>query len=92
MDLGELRQKIDEIDDGLISLFLRRMDVSAEIALYKHKHGIPVYDPVREQQKLHDLSHKVKKGHEAHVSALFSLLFEISRSEQERVLSSEEPI
>ena len=88
MDLQELRKKIDEIDDGLLDLFQRRMDVSAEIARYKEENNIPVYDPAREKQKLLYLSGKVKEGRKAYIIALYSLLFEFSRADQERILSS----
>ena len=89
MELEELRQMIDDVDDTIISLFQSRMNISAKIAEYKQRHNMPVYDPERERQKLHDLSKKVEEVHEAHISALFSLLFEISRTEQERILNSE---
>jgi len=92
MDLKELRGKIDEIDDKLICLFQQRMNISADIALYKFKNNIQVYDPAREQKKLCDLSSKVNKEHEAYVSELFSLLFRLSRTEQERILNFEENI
>ncbi|MCL2473799.1 MAG: chorismate mutase [Alphaproteobacteria bacterium] len=85
MNLQQLRLKIDEIDAELIRLFQQRMDVSAEIARYKKQHNLPIYDPARERQKLDEVSGKVKEGHKAHISALFSLLFEISRREQESI-------
>ena len=87
MGLQELRRRIDRIDDELVDLFQQRMDVSAEIARYKLENHLPVHDPVREQQKLDDLSRKVDKDREAYVTALYTLLFELSRGEQERVLS-----
>jgi len=87
MNLQDLRQQIDKIDDELVRLFEQRMDVSAEIAQYKKKYNIPVYDPARERQKLHDLSGNVKKGREAYITALYSLLFELSRFEQQRIIN-----
>ncbi|MCL2066549.1 MAG: chorismate mutase [Treponema sp.] len=87
MHLQDLRKKIDEIDEGLVDLFQQRMDVSAEIARHKQENNLPVYDPARERQKLHDLSGKVKEGRQAHITALYSLLFDLSRAEQERILS-----
>jgi chorismate mutase/prephenate dehydratase len=87
MDLQDLRQKIDEIDDELVRLFGQRMDVSAEIAQYKRQNNIPVFDPERERQKLYDLSAKVSKGREAYVIELYSLLFDLSRANQERILN-----
>lgn len=89
MDLQDFRRVIDEIDDDLVRLFQRRMDTSAEIAHYKQEHNIPVFDPARERQKLYDISGKVKKGREAYVTALYSLLFETSRVDQEKILRPE---
>ena len=89
MDLQELRQRIDQIDDVLIDLFQRRMDVSAEIARHKQRHNLPVHDPARERQKLHDLYGKVAETHKDYITALYSLIFELSRAEQERILNSE---
>ena len=89
MDLQELRTQIDVTDDDLLRLFQRRMDISAEIALYKRQNNMPVYDPERERQKLNYLSGKVKEGRKACVAALYSLLFELSRAEQEKILNSQ---
>ena len=89
MDLQELRQEIDGIDEKLINLFQQRMDTSAEIARYKQENGAQVYDPEREREKLHDLTGKAHDGREAYVTALFSLLFSMSRSEQERIIYPE---
>jgi len=87
MDLQELRKQIDEVDDGLVRLFQRRMDVSAEIARYKKENNLPVHDPARERQKLYDLSFKTDAGRESYIVALYALLFELSRADQERILN-----
>ena len=49
MDLQELRSQIDEIDDELVALFGKRMDVAAQIADYKKEHNLPIYHPARER-------------------------------------------
>ena len=46
MDLLELRKEIDEIDDELIPLLLKRMSVSEKVAKYKVERGMP-YLPLR---------------------------------------------
>ena len=89
MDLQDLRLQIDGIDDDLVRLFQQRMDISAEIARFKQQHSMPVYDPARERQILYDLSFKVKDGREAYITALYSLLFELSRADQERILNTD---
>jgi len=88
MDLQELRTKIDQIDDELIGLFQKRMDLSIDVARYKKQHGISVHDPVREQEILDHLSSKVNKGRESAIVALYTLLFELSRNEQEKILEA----
>ena len=89
MDLQELRGQIDGIDDELIRLFQRRMEISGDIARYKQRTGLQLYDPERERQKLFDLTERVDESHRAHITALYYLLFELSRSEQERILTPE---
>ena len=86
-DLQELRGRIDEIDNGLVDLFQKRMDVSAEIARYKRQNNLPVHDPARERQKLYDLSVKAGEDRETYITALYSLIFELSRADQERILN-----
>ncbi|MBR1757402.1 MAG: chorismate mutase [Lachnospiraceae bacterium] len=58
MDLQECRKEIDRIDAELVRLLNERMDVSREVANYKISVGMPVYDPVREKQKLDGLKEK----------------------------------
>ena len=47
MDLMELREQINEIDAQMLDLFLRRMQVSSNVAEYKRKNGLPVLDAAR---------------------------------------------
>ena len=88
MDLKELRLKIDSIDENLIRLFEKRMEISEEIAKYKLKHKMPVHDPSREQQKLLELSHKVKKEYKSYITPLYTVLFKLSHIHQEQIISS----
>ena len=52
--LSELRQKIDEIDQALLELIMRRLRVSREIATAKLD-GSSVYRPAREALLMHNL-------------------------------------
>ena len=40
MDLKQYRQEMDTIDDELVSLFVKRMEIAAGIAEYKKEHNI----------------------------------------------------
>ena len=86
MDLQELRGRIDRIDDELVRLFAERMDVAAGIAAYKKENGLPVLDASREKEKLRSIAEKSPEALQEHTAALYSLIFELSRSHQNRLL------
>ena len=46
--LNETRKKINEIDKAMAELFVKRMEAAAEVAEYKSKHGLPIFDAARE--------------------------------------------
>lgn len=92
MDLKDYRAQIDEIDSGIIDLITRRFGVVREIAAYKAKNNIPIYDPARERQKLNDLTNSVPEDIAPAMDSLFSLIFDLSRSEQNRIFAGPSPI
>jgi chorismate mutase/prephenate dehydratase len=92
MDISELRTQIDQIDSDLLSAFCSRMDISSQLALYKKENNIPVYDPARERQKLNEITSKTPEDLRTYASALYSLLFDLSRSYQEKILNPEAPL
>lgn len=49
-DLDRYRQEIDSIDDKLVELFEKRMNVSIKVAQYKKNNSSPVLHSDREQQ------------------------------------------
>ena len=86
MDLNDYRRQIDEIDTQLLALFAQRMEVAAGIAAYKKEHDLPVLDSSRERQKLLDIAAKSPDAVKEYAVSLYSLLFELSRGYQNRVL------
>ena len=88
MDLQNYREEIDRVDGELLRLFTERMDIVHKIAEYKKEHNLPVLDAVREREKLYAIGEKAgEKRTYAH--ALYSLLFDLSRTHQETVLHTE---
>ena len=84
MDLKELRGQMDQIDDDLVKLFCRRMDVAAQIADYKKEHNLPILMPTREREKLQDVAEKAGPEMANYTRVLYSMLFELSRSYQSK--------
>lgn len=46
-NLDDLRRRIDSIDDSLLDLLAKRMEVSREIGRYKREHSLPVVQTAR---------------------------------------------
>lgn len=86
MDLEKMREEIDVIDDQLVDLFSQRMAIAGRIAEYKKENGLPVLDADRERKKLNSISKAAGEEMQDYAAVLYSLLFEISRSYQNKVL------
>ncbi|MCL1815711.1 MAG: chorismate mutase [Treponema sp.] len=82
MNIDELRQEVDDIDDKLLSLFERRMEIAKNIGECKKEQGLPVKDRKREQKILHRLCKKARPELEEYVRPLFLALFEVSSNYQ----------
>lgn len=92
MELSDYRIEIDRIDRQLTQLFAQRMEVSAGIGAYKKEHGLPVLDPARERKKLLDIAEQTPEELKEYAVSLYSLLFELSRSYQNRLSAGETPL
>ena len=84
MDLKEIRSKIDEIDDSLVELFVKRMELSAQVADYKKANNLPIYVPAREREILQEVATKAGPEMANYTRVLYSMLFELSRSYQRK--------
>jgi len=92
MDINELRQQIDGIDDQLVSLFVQRMDIAAQIADYKKAKHLPIYVPAREREKLQAVAEKAGPEMANYTRVLYSMLFELSRSYQSKQTTTTTPL
>ena len=84
MSLDSYRQEIDRIDEQIVRLFGERMDTAARIAQYKKENGMAILQPGREREKLRQVRQDTREDLRSYVQALYSLLFELSRSYQEK--------
>lgn len=83
--MEELRNQIDEIDQQLLQLLAKRLDVSKKIGDYKKNNGLPVKDIKREELIIEKRSKSLAAlGYDdaAFVKKLLNLLFEKSREVQ----------
>lgn len=88
MNIDEYRNRVDRIDKQLVTLFCERMDTASDIAAWKKEQKRPVFDPERERQKLLEVASSVPEELREYTASLYSLLFELSRSYQNRLLGT----
>jgi chorismate mutase/prephenate dehydratase len=82
MDLKDFRGQLDRIDDEILELFIKRMEVCRQVAHYKKANRLPIYDAAREMEKLTAVGKKAGADIQSYSCKLFSTLFEISRAYQ----------
>lgn len=90
IDIQDSRKKIDEVDRKLVELFQYRMQLAKDVAEYKRGVGKPVYDPVREKEKLEALEAMVQDDfHKKAVRDLFTQIMALSRRLQYTLLNNQ---
>ena len=92
MNLDNLRQKIDQVDESLLTLFCERMDIVREIAALKASQDLPVLDRTREAEKLRRIEAKVGGDIAPYAHTLYDTLFELSRSYQSGTREGHSPL
>ena len=90
MELNELRNQIDEIDRELVSLFIRRMSCSSEVAEYKRRNALPVLDKEREIKLLEKIAELSGKEFEEYTAELYKTILSLSRDYQQKLLDEED--
>lgn len=86
--LQELREQIDSIDEQIVDLYQRRMEIAKQVGEYKVSAGKKVFDKQREKEKLVSVTANVenpfyKKG----LEELFEQLMSMSRKLQYQLLT-----
>ena len=87
MSLDELRKQIDRTDQMLLTSFVTRMRISANIAEYKKKNGLPVLDEKREQEKLEEIRKLSPDDMEESCVMLYNKIMELSRERQQKIIN-----
>lgn len=82
MDLNECRKEIDSINNEILDLFLRRMEVATKVADYKRANNLPIMQQDRENQILEDIAKKSGEEMAKYSTALFSNIMTLSRAYQ----------
>lgn len=92
MDLEKTREKIDKIDEELVKLFEARMEAVSQVADYKKKNNLPIYNGERERNVLNEAVNRVSPELALYTKVLYNTIFSVSRAYQASQNSSESRI
>jgi chorismate mutase len=85
-DLATFRKKIDKIDDRLVALLIKRMNVVKELDIYKKQHNIVPLDTTRRDEILKKQKQVAKKNgiDPAYVAEVYEKIHEHSLRVQKK--------
>ena len=79
-----MRKKIDDLDEQIIQLLKRRMQISKDVGSLKEKLHIPIEDKTREYEIIERLTKKAGKNlSEEQLIRIFTAVFKSSKQVQE---------
>ena len=87
MNLEQIRKKIDEIDDEILSLVFKRIECSKLIAEIKFNERIQVYDELREEEILNRIKLKSADDYK-YISTIFEEVLASSKLIQNDIIKN----
>lgn len=91
-DLKNYREEIDEIDKALLAQFEKRLKVTEKIAAYKKENGLPIFDALREREKLDKIESEVAEENSAYARLLYTTIMELSKDNERKSLEVQTPL
>jgi chorismate mutase / prephenate dehydratase len=92
-ELNVLRNQINEIDDELVSLFLKRMDRVKEVGILKNTNSMEIIDKKRENQIISKHINELEDiGKRENVKSFIENLIHISRKSQFEIFDGTESL
>lgn len=85
-DLSQIREKINGIDNEIVSLWKERMNAALAVAQYKKENNLPVFDAKRERELLDRVADMAGEELDVYSRVLYETIMGISRSYQHKYL------
>lgn len=85
-DIKILRDEINSINSEILTLFIRRMEISKEIAEYKIQNKLPVLDRKREKEIIEEIEKTAGEEYARRARVLFKTIIDLSKSAQEKIV------
>ncbi len=92
MDISTNRKEIDSIDDQIVELYAKRMQLAKEIGEEKSKTNLPIVNTLREREIINRMTDKVDDDLKVYTKMFFENLFETSKAYQTKFAKQYSPI
>ena len=83
LNLDEIRAEISAINDEMLALFVKRMELSAQVAMYKKANGLPTLDRKREEAILQKVADNTSDEFRQYAIQLFRTMMDLSKEYQD---------
>ncbi|MDR0596353.1 MAG: chorismate mutase [Clostridiales Family XIII bacterium] len=85
-EITELRERIDKVDEALVDLFNKRMQITKKVGDYKREHNLAIHDPGREQSVVDSAVSRTPNELKSEVTLLMRSLMALAREYQRGLL------
>lgn len=85
-NLADIRAELDKIDNDLVELFTRRMELCSNVAEIKIAQNLPLLHSGREQEIIDRLSVGRDEQSAEEIERLYKEIFAISRARQSKMM------
>ena len=83
LNLEEIRKDISAINDEMLALFIKRMELSAQVARYKKANGLPTLDRKREEAILQKVSDATEEEFRNYAIRFFRYIMDLGKEYQD---------
>ena len=83
LNLEEIRKEISAINDEMLALFVKRMELSSQVAAYKIANGLPTLDRKREEAILQKVADNTSEEFRQYALEFFRNMMDLSKQYQE---------
>lgn len=83
LNLEEIRKEISTINDEMLALFIKRMELSSQVAAYKKANGLPTLDRKREEAILQKVADGTDEEFRQYALEFFRTMMDLSKQYQE---------
>ena len=83
LNLEEIRKEISAINDEMLALFVKRMELSSQVAAYKIANDLPTLDRKREEAILQKVADNTSEELRQYALEFFRNMMDLSKQYQE---------